>query len=314
MDLLKTKQVSKEVLESVEFDLFIAATGFEERCCWLINKFNIQAKKKIALVSSNNHRSLFKNKNTKIFRKNSFSFIDISLDENDALIKFFEEFLESILNNKLKILIDYSGMTKVWYAGIVNFLSSLEDTSYNFQIYFSYTPVEKFKAKKAKPIKLIESLNHPLRTKKNDKETTLIIGLGIEPGKIDYLREKIKPKKIILLYPDPAYKSYVELLFEVNKDIIAEVDMRNMINYPLYDIDKTNEILTDLILDQRLNSNIIIASLGNKSFSLLSMLIALRYPDIEILKTRTNSIYTEYKKQSISEPIILETVFTGSEE
>ena len=314
MDLLKTKQVSKEVLDSVEFDLFIAATGFEERCCWLINKFNIQAKKKIALVSSNNHLSLFKNKNTKIFREKNFSFIDISLDENDALVKYFEEFLESNPDKSLNILIDYSGMTKVWYAGIVNLLSAIEDTSHNFQIYFSYTPVEQIKAKKAKPIKVVESLNTPLKSKNSDKKTTLIIGLGIEPGKVDYLREIIKPDKIILMYPDPAYKSYVELLFEVNKDIITEVDMRNMINYPLYDIDRTNEILTNLVLELRLNSNIVIAALGNKSFSLLSMLISLRYPDIEVLKTRTNNIYTEYKKQSISDPIILEAVFTGSDE
>ena len=314
MDLLSTKQASVEMIESVMFDLFISSTGFEERCAVLVDKYTIQAKNKISLVSSKKHLNLFRHKNGKLFSKNDFSFIELSMDSNQPLLKYFEDFIVNNSEKDLDILVDYSGMTKVWYVGLLNFLADLDDFSNKVNVYFCYTPVEEFKAKKNKPIKIVESLNHPLKRKSNGRPTTLIIGLGIEHDRAHFLKELINPDKIILLYPDPAYKSYVEMLFEINKGIIGEVDMRNMINYPLYDLDKTNEILTDLILDQRLKSNIVVASLGQKPFGLLAMLISLHYPDIDILRFKPGNIYTEYKKQTMVDPVIMKASFIGSEE
>ncbi len=313
MDLLSAKQASIEMLESIQFDLFIASTGFEERCAWLADKYTIQAKNKISLVSSKKHLSLFRHKNGKLFRDNDFSFIDLSFDSNQALVIFLKDFLANNSDRDLNILVDYSGMTKAWYIGLVNILTEL-DTNNSVNVYFSYTPVEGSKAKKNKPSKVVESLNHPSKRKTNTRPTTLIIGLGTAKEKNDYLIESLNPDKIILMYPDPAYKGYVEMLFEINKELINAVDMRNMINYPLYDLDKANEILTNLVLDQRLKSNVYIASMGQKPLGLLSILLCLQYPDLDNLRFKSSNIYTEYKKQVIVDPIIMKASFIGSNE
>ena len=87
-----------------------------------------------------------------------------------------------------------------------------------------------------------------------------------------------------------------------------------MINLPLDDLNSTIETVTNLILNLRLKSNIIIAPLGPKTFSLVSMLINAHYPDVDIWRIRSNMLQPEIKKQALLSPIILKVSFTGADE
>lgn len=314
MDLIGSHQVDNEILESTIFDLFIVSSGFERRCIWLESNYNIQAEQKVAISAGKKHFDIFKSGNNKAFKEKGFTFLDLAPAEDLELINFVEKYLSKNRNRELNILIDYSGMTKEWYFGLLNLFSQLENEQRVFHIFFSYTPVKYIKKKKSKAIKIAKSISHDSKPRNSEKPTVLILGLGLEPGKSDYLKELLKPDKTVLLYADPAPKDYVDLIFENNKKVISEVEMRNMINYPIDDLNSTIEILTNLILDLRLQSNIILAPLGSKDFALISMLINLHYPDVDIWRISSNMLPSENKQQALLSPVILKLTFSSTDE
>lgn len=314
MDLIKAKQAGVEILESAKFDLVVVASGFEERCTWLVSKYNIHTKSKIAVSWNKKHFEIFKSGNNKILKDKGFSFIDMAVDDSSSLVNFFESYLSEKKDEELNILIDYSGMTKLMFFGILNFFSLLENSKGVFHLYFSYIPVAYQKIKKPKTIRVAESIIPNARMKNSEKPNVLIIGLGLQAGKAEYIRELIKPDKTILLYPDPAPNECVDLIFENNKKVIGEVEMRNMINYPYDDLNSTIDILTNLVLDLRLQSNIILAPLGPKSFALATMIINIYYPDVDIWRVSSDIAPSDLKQQAFLSPVVLELTFSELEE
>ncbi|MCF8390458.1 MAG: hypothetical protein K9H12_07170 [Bacteroidales bacterium] len=314
MDLVGSNQVGIEILESVKFDLFIASSGFEERCTWLVSNYTIVADKKIALASAKKHYEIFKAGKNKIFKEKGFDLLNVGLDENSDLLSFLEKFAAKNNHRELNILVDYSGMTKVWFYSILNFFAHLENMDNEIHIYYSYTPVHYIKSKKPKSIRAAESIVSNAKILNSEKPKVLIIGLGLEAGKAEYIKELIKPDKTILLYADPAPKEYVDLIFSNNKNVISEIDMRNMINYPLKNLNETMDILTNLILELRMQSNIILAPLGPKSLSLISMILNIQYPDVDIWRISSNLHTSDLKQQALLSPLILKLKFSGYEE
>ena len=80
----------------------------------------------------------------------------------------------------------------------------------------------------------------------------------------------------------------------------------------MLDMDKTVELLTKLVLDLRLNFQVILASFGPKLFTLACLLLFARFPDIEIL-----SAGSEHHSQSddgpINTPVVYKAIFLSDE-
>lgn len=314
MDLLKSEQVSEEVIESNDFDLFITTVGCENRSSWLISNFNIKARKKIALLYPKNNRSVFSRKNIAFFKEKKLPLVEINPDDNSKLIKIFSQYIDNHKSKDLTVLIDYSMMTKIMYFGLIKYISELEDHPSKIEVFFNYTPVKYSKIRKPKTIKKSSSLNECLNKANSKKPTALIIGLGIEAGRSFYLKNQLKPDNTILFYADPAPEGYVETVFENNAKIIEDTEMRNMLNFSLSDIDNIMESLTSLVLELRLKYRIIIAPLGPKSFALVSMLIASRYPDVDIWRLSSGTCSGELKREPVGHSIVLKSSFVSSEE
>lgn len=312
MDFLKANQVNPGSLQVIDFDLVVTVSGKEHRCCYLLENYQINSKNKIALEYSRNHIDLLKSGRSQNFKKQGFQILEVNSGNGQPLIEQVSSLVSR--KNKLNILIDYSCMTKSWYAGLINYLSSLEGFRGEVNVYFSYTPSIYSKPKKAKPVKSCESLLPRSSTQKLEKPTVLIIGLGVQSGMAEYLIKKYRPDSTFVLYSDPAPKGYVETVFSNNRSIIDGLDIRTLLNYPLTDIEETSNILTNLCLDLRLKNNIIIAPVGPKVFTLVSLLLAIRFPDIDVIRVSSDFYRDDLKKKAASEPIVFKTSFIDSHE
>jgi hypothetical protein len=206
-------------------------------------------------------------------------------------------------------------MTKVWYAGIINFfLSSIKSCNY-VTVHFSYTPAIYSNPKKSGSIKFNNLVSFPgKKITDSEKPTALIIGLGLDYASAEFIWRHFKPALTILAYADPTNDlQYVEKVFKFNQNIIDATEVRNLINFPLNDLEKTDEIFTNLFLTLRSKYNIVFAPLGPKVLSLIVLLMATRYPDLNVIRVSSGSNAHAFDRLAYSKPLVYSVEFVSDD-
>jgi len=279
MELYSYKQF--ELNEKVnEFDLFIAATGYETRASFLAKK-NINANKKIALAFKDNVNNSIRVKNDLFFKNNGFELIEISGSDDLTIIQIIQYNISLKLEDEYSILIDYSSMTRVLYGAIIKFINTISMGKRKLSIYFSYcvakfTPLteEESATFNFYPIKNYCNLSLP------QKPTALIAGLGYEKKRVFGLREFFDAEALYIFYT--GNNDYTNIVEEKNKEVLASVKVENTFQYQINDLVYTKMLLQDLCETLIQNFRIIIAPCGPKPFTLLSFIIANNIPNIDV--------------------------------
>ena len=314
MEYQNSVQIGIKEIRDKHFDLIIAASGFEKRCNTLFLNYSFNANKKVAFAFSEKKNESNHKCNDEFFISKGFELLTISGEESKDIDVYLNLFLSSLEKDTIELLIDYSSMTRIWYAKIINFFASDNVALKNVSIYFSYTPTSFNLPKKNCPVRFAGSLMQFEPVRANNKPLALIVGLGIDQDKASYLIKKINPVHLTLMYADPAFdKKYVETVLRTNRKLIDSIEIRNLLNYPLADNLLTSQILTDLCLILRMRYNVIIAPLGPKVFSLCSLLFSTNYPDVDVWRVSSGAGNTIYDRIPSNVPVILKAKFVNDE-
>ncbi len=89
---------------------------------------------------------------------------------------------------------------------------------------------------------------------------------------------------------------------------------RNLFNYPLNDLSRINDLLTNLCLDLRLKYNVILAPLGPKVHALNCILLSTSYPDVDVWHISSGNSESPYDRTAGSDPLVLEVMFINEDE
>jgi hypothetical protein len=316
MELVSSQQISSDELNRINFDLFLIVSGYEKRAVYLLENYTVSANRKIALAFMEKPRKLNRKENEKIIRDHGFEIIPVSGENGVQLDTVFQTICLKSDNNKVaKILIDYSSMTKVWYSMIISTFIKLSLSCRQIEAYFSYTPAAFNERRKLRPPNIAHSVYGDNKKSRDPSEpVALIIGLGLDNLRAKTIIKSINPSITYLLYADPGqHPSYVKKIFENNQNLIESIEIRNLINYPLNDLQKTDEILTDLCLDLRQKFNVIIAPIGPKVFSLISLLVAARYPDLDVWRVSRGRDESVIDRIPDGDPLIYKVDFVNAD-
>lgn len=313
MELVSTEQIAFNDLNISVFDLILAVSGYESRCTYMVERIKLQDETKIVLAFEEKPDELFRVENDRKYKQMGFSFVSLSGD------KYVE--VESLLNalpdknkDSLNILIDYSCMTKVWYASIINFFIRTDLPYHRVSLFFSYTPSGYTEPKKPKPLKIVEPIGCSTHGIIKGKALALVIGLGYEKDRAEFLRKALEPEETYIFYADPADdERFIEKVYINNFKLIDKLHRDQVFSYPIRNLKKIDTLLTDLCLDLRLNYKIILAPLGPKPFALCCLILAARYPDIEVWRISAGSSESVYYREPFGEPLIYRVDF-GPEE
>ena len=317
MELVFAHQVGFEQLNNRRFNYFIAASGYENRCTYLVDNLVIEADRKIALAFDDKKDYLYRKKNDRRFADEKFEFIEEPASSKDNLIKL----LNSICSydhgsDKISFLIDYSCMSKIWYAAIINYFLSNELRLKNLEVYFSYTSA--VFAEPLRPVKriLLKTPEVLMETSSGSgRPRALIIGLGFEKYLTSRLVEKLEYDRLFAFYSDPAFDSrYADRVVRNNRKILKKLPSSNIFKFPIEDLKETDSILTSLVMRLRLTHHVIILPVGPKPFTLSSLLLAARYPDIEVWNIDTTYSAPAYNRNPMGEPKVCKVLFSSEEE
>ena len=307
MELSSIEHISPADLCDIKADLFITSLSHEERACNIARATEALQCRKIALVKSNPHQELAYKNNREYLLESGFEFLKVA----DAGLNFNSLLEQEDHEKKLNILIDCTSMPQTWYYGILNWFAENDELS-GACLRFTYTMagfVEQEQALKVKGVKDFIRVGAPRRKERS----ALILGLGQEARVSEDILKRLSPDLLYLFYADPAVeKRFVEQLFVNNHAIIEQTPIRNLMAYPIHNAQNIYQILSDTVLPLRDEYSITIIPQGPKIFSLVSMLIQLGYPEI-------NLSYPEFKRHGIhdrkssGDPVIIDLCFEGDE-
>jgi hypothetical protein len=180
---------------------------------------------------------------------------------------------------------------------------------------FSYTRSEYIEPKKPKPLRVAEPLGHGPRGMHAGKPVALVMGLGYEKARAEFLEKAVDPEETYCFYADPAPdRRFVEKVYLNNFKLIDRLHRNHVYAYPMEDLDRTHRMITDLCLDLRLKHRIILAPLGPKPFALLCLLVGQVYPDIEIWRVGAGKLESVYDRVPCGEPLLYSVEFGSDEE
>jgi hypothetical protein len=313
MELVRAHQVPFEELLNETIDVLIAACGYDSRSMHLVQSGKISAKRKIALLFREKE-NISNSNNENIFKENGFECYELDNGDSAEVITILDSLCKDCKCENIKLVVDYSSMSKMWYGTIINYFA-LNDLEYNnLEVFFCYTP-EYFVPPAARKTKLPKP--EPVCVNKSsiteDKPLALIIGLGYDESKAEFLCDFFKPDDVYFFLPNPGFDDkYTMMARTNNRNILVNVKSSHLIQYPAKEIEEIDSRLTELCLRLRLNYRVIFISLGPQTFSLAGFLLNVRYPDIEIWNLSSMDQSIDLKPAGT--PIVLKALLTSEEE
>ncbi len=316
MELIYAHQIGFDQVSDEEFDFFLAASGYEIRSTYLLENVEINAKKKIALGFDEMKDNPVRIKNDAVFLERGFESFELSTTEAEKLEGLLDNLFKDTKEDKLRFLIDYSCMSKIWYAAIIKYFIDNESIISNLEIFFSYTPAVFSEPKDIKPGRKPSGPEGLLKPNKVAvRPCALVMGLGYEKYVSESLFNNLNYDALYVFYSNPAFDNrYVSKVMENNRQVLETILPERVFPYPIEDLERTDSVLTSLCLELRLAHHVALLPVGPKPFTLSCLLLAARYPDIEVWNVKTGEEGPLYERKPLGEPLVCKTIFSNNDE
>lgn len=313
MELTHLNQIDFRELLLEKIDCVITASGNQPRCLFIPEKLHKLVSKKILLTCPGNQKRIG-DKHQHVFTDYGFTTIDLSTDEPKVL----EYLLKAICDHPahhINIVVDYSCMPKKWYALIIDCITRSPYATERLNLYLAYTPKVFDRNPTRKNIDYIGPIVLHRDHLKDKKPVSMIASLDNNHNSLQEAISKIKPQKLLAFIPhcihDP---EYTRLVMENNKSLLGRLDSNCIINYDMDRPEEINTLLTSYCLDERIASEVMIMPQGPKTFSMMSMLLSVRYPDVKLWEViLKDQKHTADHGLPAANPVIVKVSFLNDE-
>ena len=280
MKIKHTNSVEIGNVYSCDIDVFLCSAGYEERATNIAEhlKEKLPAIPFKYCIGFQEKKVLSRNKNDFYFKNAGF---EIIIGEGDSTGPI-EAIFNNILNldkdkGEINVLVDYSCMTRIWYADILTFFNEIKIDK-KICIFFSYSyskftaaPLDVSNNIHVGPIKGFNSLSIPF------KPTALIIGLGYEKNRAFGLTEYLDAETYVFYSDNGKGKEFAKEVEIVNSELLSRIEPKNLFRYPINDLRFTEFLLTSLCNDLKDKFRIILAPCGPKPFTLICLIVSLKF-------------------------------------
>lgn len=206
------------------------------------------------------------------------------LTDDERIFSLLEEVSASNLGTVLRIFIDYSSMSRLWYGAILNW-ARFSEREKDIEIDFAYASGKYLDKFGPLPISELESLPYFEGVSGGFRKTTALFGLGYDKYATLAVYDRIEPDVlyccVACLTPNDAssFKARAE-----NHEIVEAAS--SILELPLMNVASTFRLLCDLISSIERDSQIVVVPMGPKSHVLATLLVALRMPWITCLHAK----------------------------
>lgn len=299
-------------LETARFDHCLFAAGYEERATSVARSSDLGDAQWTVWAFSEHRSAGHRRVNDKYFTSKGAATTTIPGDDTDAADSAASTFLNAAVKSGGRILVDVSSMTRCWYGAVIRALQQVEST-HDVEITFAYQPG----AYRPPPSqRVINAIVGPVRGFSGfalpDAPSTLLLGLGYEPGRAMGVHAEIDPTRTICFYANPGTDPrFVEDVFRANQDLKKAAPLFPWTGYPLQDPFYTFHLVDSSCNALRRDGNVVLTNNGPKIFGLICFLVATRYPETSVWRISSGYKGTPIDRAPAGPPAGLTTTWTS---
>ncbi len=266
-----------------QFDLGIFASGYEERCTHCPSRLSREHFDKVLILDFSEKRDHEQRRENNAFFAESWSGEHLSLSMNeDAPVYEFLRTIEEQRDREYRILIDYSSMSRLWYAALLNWART--DRNLNrVSMSFVYS-LGAYRTRYA-PLVINDILAIPGCEGLPDpyRKTAAVFCLGYDGESTLTVFDKLEADYVYAVIANPGVSSESpQTARQRNRDFLNEkVELMEM---PLRSVDVAYWKLGELVSVHRSTDNIVILPMGPKPHVLATILLAMQFPEITLLR------------------------------
>jgi len=282
MKIKKTSQLVIDNIKDINFDIILSSSGYESRSKYLCETYQLYANKKVVLGFDNYTELPSRKTNDLAFKIAGYESILCSGDSEKEVFDSLN-FLLELKKDSINILVDYSSMTRIWYAAVLKFIMLNDLSRSAVNIFFSYSfsefafpPDEHSFNRHVGPIEGFYQISIP------DRPTAVIIGLGYVESRAYGLAEYFDVEPHLFIADSSVSDDYYNHVILNNSDLLKTVKNDNVFIYPLDNMIYTETLVSHLCGELKNKYRIVLAPCGPKPFTLLCLVTALRNNFVDV--------------------------------
>ena len=234
-------------------------------------------------------------------------------DAADELRKWIADALRDCNGDTIRVLIDYSSMTRTWYAGLIETVLTF-DSAKRVECVLSYSVAEYSAPRYASANASVGPIPHFCSLGEPDKPTALVIGLGYEEERALGLWEYIDPGYTCAFYTDPALDHrFRDAVLENNHAFLSKLPKDRIYPYPVIDLQRTGDMLNSVCRALLEDYRVILAPLGMKPFSLLCLLLATKLSEADVWRVTAGTKTPPVDRKAAGPILALRAIFEPDE-
>lgn len=285
----------KDVLNA-QFDLAIFASGYESRCISLAEKI-VHLPTRTIILGFEHVRNPQRRRSHDEYFLSKFGrrTVHVPTFNDEPIYQLLSIELGSIDipdDRPLHVLIDYSSMTRTWYAAIVNWFRFGVHYK-NVTLTFCYCP-GMYSGNNFPPLSVEEVVALPGFEGRSATlhKSVAIFGLGFESLVPLSLLDKLQPDQIYsIIAANMNNSDYVTRAIEANTEVLAL--SKDILYLPLTSVSTSLAKLSELLVPYQGFADITYIPVGPKPHVLAGLLLSVQYEDVTVLHIRGDSVTPE---------------------
>lgn len=267
------------------YDIGILASGYEARAIHvpsLVDPTKIKSPLVFGFTEETTCGS--RSRNDEFFRTRwRCDPIPLSGDEERAIYEYLREHSRSV-SGPIRILIDYSSMSRLWYAAVLNW-ARFGAAGREVLIDFVYAMGRYQDEKRPMIIREMVSIPGCEGRAFRLRQSVAVFGLGFHGLAALCVLERLEADVVYAFLASPgSSEEYVQKTRECNKDLINSHKTKSVLELPLTSIEACYRHLAETIAPHRPDGEITLVPMGPKPHVLASILVAMRFPEVACLR------------------------------
>jgi hypothetical protein len=293
MDLYEIADLSFETVLQDKYDLGFFASGYEERCTYVAERVApAQIGRIVVLGFEERTEDRQRKASDEIFAARMH--VEPRITRADEDVYLFETLRSGDLEGQqnIRILIDYSSMSRLWYSAILNW-AKLMSSGDRIVVDFVYSVGQHLENVPPMVIRDILAIPGLEGRVSRRGQSVAVFGLGFDGFASLCVLDRLEPDIVYSFYAEPAaFPDYPNRVLDNNREMVNHYS-KHVLRAPLSSVEQTFRSVIELVTQHRGEAGITLVPMGPKPHVLAAILAALRLDEITCLRVSGGRDRTE---------------------
>lgn len=273
-----------EEILACRYDVIICASGYEDRSTHIPKLVrDIESTVNVILGFREQPAAGKRSENDSYYFDEWDAVPEVISGSNDDELYGVLNTICSGLGPSVSMLVDYSAMSRIWYAGILNWLR-YNDTFHQVKIDFTYAVGEHKWTSRDMVVEDIVAIPGFEGGGVYLFETVALVGLGFDGPATQNVLDQLEPDTTYTYLASPAaFHDYPARTKLSNREVIERF-AKATFELPLFSVASTFRYLAEIAGQHRSHGDVVLLPMGPKPHVLAAILIALRFEEIACLR------------------------------